>query len=165
VPNWCSNTVIITGPEQDIDRLAQEICLQESKNNPPVLRLERLLPTPPELLENQQTNPATAIQLLQRDPEEGEQDDWYSWRVRNWGTKWDIDAAVEVGPGTLTSSFDSAWSPPVAAMRLISERYPSLSVTIEYDEPGNDFSGVSTFVAGETVEASQGPSTWSEEDD
>ena len=44
------------------------------------------------------------------DPKDG----WYDWRVKNWGTKWEIyDTSCERnGANELRISFLSAWSPP-----------------------------------------------------
>ena len=40
---------------------------------------------------------------------------WYAWRLKNWGTKWDIYSASceRMDANTLVMSFDTAWSPPI----------------------------------------------------
>jgi hypothetical protein len=75
------------------------------------------------------------------EPGDTEGDDWYSWRLEGWGTKWDAsfgepflamgreesdpDATVaalggQTAPGVAVYKFDTAWSPPilVAAARF-----------------------------------------------
>ncbi len=78
-------------------------------------------------------------------PSTGHQDDrWYSWRLANWGTKWDaydIQILTEQGDQDLEVAFNTAWSPPegiVAALRI---QYPDLSLSWFYDEPGCEIAG------------------------
>ena len=45
-------------------------------------------------------------------------ENWYNWRIENWGTKWDVDGHADVGivdikENEVTLYFDSAWSPPL----------------------------------------------------
>jgi hypothetical protein len=74
--------------------------------------------------------------------------DWYNWSVNNWGTKWDIAEAwkeefVESSDDTATIlwHFSSAWSPPIEWLRHVSGEWLSLDFSIEYFEPGDNFSG------------------------
>ena len=69
---------------------------------------------------------------------------WYDFCVNEWGTKWDVggndyNEPQEI-PDGLIMSFDSAWSPPVAAM----EKFQDLgfSVRLYYYEPGMCFAGI-----------------------
>jgi hypothetical protein len=69
---------------------------------------------------------------------------WYDFCVNEWGTKWDVggndyNEPQEI-PNGLVMSFDSAWSPPVAAM----EKFQDLgfSVRLYYYEPGMCFAGI-----------------------
>jgi hypothetical protein len=66
---------------------------------------------------------------------------WYDWSIANWGTKWDIslDSVDNPDANTVTASFESAWSPPIAAY----ERLMELGFEIEafYYEPGMQYVG------------------------
>jgi hypothetical protein len=77
---------------------------------------------------------------------------WYGWKVHNWGTKWDLHVEVhevEVDePEMWVLSFDSAWSPPEAAIHKIAADYPELQFEISYHEPGCDFAGFTTWEKG-----------------
>ncbi len=76
-------------------------------------------------------------------------DNWYDWRIRNWGTKWDVQAVLEdEGDGYLDYSFQSAWSPPVEWLEKVARDYPQLSFRLEYEEEGRDFVGVATAKEG-----------------
>jgi hypothetical protein len=68
--------------------------------------------------------------------------DWYSWRIDNWGTKWDIEASLEQEDDELIEyQFDSAWSPPVPWMDVVSKKFPRLKFQMKYEEPGMCFMG------------------------
>jgi hypothetical protein len=65
---------------------------------------------------------------------------WYSWNNRNWGTKWDAtnpELVVDEENGenwVLVYKFDTAWAPPVPVIEKLSEQYPTLLLTLEYEE-------------------------------
>lgn len=138
MPNWCENSLTISGPLEILKEL-EEVQLS----------FQKLFPCPQELLE-------TSAPAVYNDKEKAEINkekygypDWYSWQVANWGTKWDIsiqsidlDEGVD-GKGYLTVGFDTAWSPPVEAMRKIFEKYKGkgLKIEMEYFEPGCSFIG------------------------
>ena len=79
-------------------------------------------------------------------------DDWYGWRVDNWGTKWDVGADVgtekeewyglkaTVVGNEATCSFDSAWAPPVPVYHELVEL--GYRVHASYFEPGMGFCGI-----------------------
>ena len=99
------------------------------------------------------TTPNEAGELSAKDPNEpmfppkfpdGTVDDrWYSWRLQNWGTKWDCyevdidDSELEYG---FEVTFDTAWSPPEEICSAIKEQF-DVSVSWFFDEPGMEFAG------------------------
>ena len=42
-------------------------------------------------------------------------DGWYTWRLQNWGTKWDVyeSHCTRFDANTLQLTFYTAWSPPI----------------------------------------------------
>lgn len=81
----------------------------------------------------------------------GKNDDrWYSWRVNNWGVKWDIVESwgIDTDENTITFYCDTPWGPPVEALNQISYIL-SCKITNKYYEEGMDFWGVETYVDGE----------------
>ena len=42
-------------------------------------------------------------------------DGWYTWRLQNWGTKWDVyeTHCTRMYANTLALNFYTAWSPPI----------------------------------------------------
>ena len=81
-----------------------------------------------------------------------EGEDWYSWQINNWGTKWDIGADIGTEKeeryglkatrvdNEVCCSFDSAWSPPLGLYEKLVELGYDVKAT--YWEPGMAFCGI-----------------------
>ena len=114
MPNWCSNSLTIKGDASTLVALKKII---ESDGEG---LLEAIAPI-------------------------GEWD--YGKAVAHWGTKWDISAEgleyTDNGDGTaeITGWFDSAWSPPLAALHALSQDWDSCYIELMYEEPGMCFVG------------------------
>ena len=103
MPNWCSNSLNVTGPKPSLDDLEKWIV--DHKNN---LDLEAILPTPKELLEHD--SPQSGKKANEFKKKYGAKD-WYDWRVKNWGTKWDVNSSNDrIDESNLSVWFDSAWA-------------------------------------------------------
>ena len=63
--------------------------------------------------------------------------------IDNWGTKWEADVTgFEVQDyDTLEIEFQTAWSPPEGVVRKLREKFPELSFSCFYDEPGAEIAG------------------------
>jgi hypothetical protein len=65
-------------------------------------------------------------------------DGWYDWNVRNWGTKWDACNpslnSDDPTSGSISYSFDTAWSPAEGAFRQMVEQHPELEFTFYCEE-------------------------------
>lgn len=69
-------------------------------------------------------------------------EDWYSWRVKNWGTKWDsnnFDLYCPIEGDNATITFDTAWSPPIPFYNKLVEL--GFDVDATYTEEGMFFAG------------------------
>lgn len=137
MPNWCMNDLTITAPKNVIQEIAES-----------QLSLQKLFPCPQELLDTTAPAPKDKTGSFQ---EKYGHADWYSWQIANWGTKWDIGPLHEIhetdnydGTATITVGFDSAWSPPVDAMKKLYEKYKdqNIEIRLEYFEGGCAFLGV-----------------------
>tara|TARA_A200000113_G_scaffold29638_1_gene24709 strand:- start:2100 stop:2717 length:618 start_codon:yes stop_codon:yes gene_type:complete len=143
MPNWCNNSINISGSTETIKTLWDEANKEGSG------LLDAMKPMPKEL--DGTTSPT---------PQEGQAgykgpqpkidgfDNWYDWRVKNWGTKWDIDPKeglefTDNGDGTAQISgwFESAWAPPIQAYDTFLDDMDGCSLTADYHEPGMDFAG------------------------
>lgn len=135
MPNWCINVVSIIGEPDDVLHVADSLRCEDNH-----FSLNQIHPEP----------------MIQ--DENGEMvvhPDWYDWRVKNWGTKWDVASespAIRYLRGddgshklVYTYQFDSAWNPPMEAMVKLAELFPTVFIHIHYDEPGMDYSGVAAW--------------------
>ena len=140
MPNYCNNTVQITGPNKEIKKIKKAI--EAGKF------LDYLYPMPKEL-EGTTADGSKNEALIKKTG----YSDWYGWCVDNWGTKWEVapdysDPAVtefleqSEGESQLNWSFDSAWSPPIGAYEHFLDKNSDVSIFATYYEPGCDFMGV-----------------------
>lgn len=131
MPNHTSTILTLDGPLEDIEKF------KENCNGKENLDFEKLHPMPP-----------------------GNDDDWYNWRCKNWGTKWN---AYDVGnwinydtSSTLNGNseknnsihYNTAWSPATPFYLHVSKSYPELSFTHEFADEGGGFVGRKTIKNG-----------------
>ena len=182
MPNWCDNSVSITGTEESLRQLEQDI--REAKG-----LCEAVLPTPPELLAisggtihlDAQGNPDavwnqpnhTSFRKHTLTDEEIEilmekygARDWYDWNVKFRGSKWAVDldeihSDVEVdehnGVFSMYLSYQSAWAPNLEVSMAILEREGITHINHDYIERGCNFCGEAV---GEKYE---GEITWTDD--
>ena len=151
MPNWCDNQITITGPSSVIDKI--EKIVNEESNNAENGLLQFFHPMPKELLDTE-AGP-TAKTKAEKDERKARKlefgaENWYDWRVNNWGTKWEVcefygvdkqpDALI--GDSTISFAFSSAWSPPIGAYEKFLENNPDCFIRAYYYEGGCDFMGL-----------------------
>ena len=78
-------------------------------------------------------------------------DEWYEWRVKNWGTKWNsLDAKFDEQMNMFT--FDTAWAAPVPVINKLSKLFPDTEFNLIWaDELLGDNCGDMTIKDGETI--------------
>jgi len=141
MPNWCNNSITIKGPKDKITALYNE-AIQDADDETGLLNA--MHPMPKELHDT-------------TSPSEG--DNWYDWRVSNWGTKWEVSSeGLELSEdGTeLTGWFDSAWSPPIGAFEHYIRENDDVDLVCYYEEPGMDFAGKWDNGADDYIQGIQG---------
>lgn len=164
MPNWCSNTLIVSGDEKQLKDFVEKSLVKADNNSPNDFdfTFEGLYPTPKELVEvvappmwrgdETDTEGKEAYQkhLAELIGKYGH-DNWYDWRVENWSTKWDCaESYISVdNTDTFIVSYDTAWSPNINWMKYVSELYPDLHFELQYMETGCSFCGVATCENGE----------------
>ena len=182
MPNWVFNTLTIQGPRKQLDYIKYELnkpFTRESENwNMETQQMETK--------EYSYSNPIFSFWNIisptdlvaynkQPDHKSGESfadmfkgDDWYSWNVRNWGTKWDVSVGDdEKYPDTeliedmnngedqwLVYKFNTAWSPPHPVVAKLSKLVPNCVVTLDYEEE-QGWGGETEFVNGEETAHSE----------
>ena len=146
MPNWCNNSITISGPTETIKQLWDDAHItiknEDGTESKGFALLNAMHPMPAEL-------EGTSS------PSEGP--NWYDWRVNNWGTKWDIDDEglefIDNGDGTamIDGWFESAWAPPTGAYDAFLDMMDNCDIQAYYHEPGMDFAGRYTNGEDETL--------------
>ena len=176
MPNWCENKLDISGNETDIAKLREKILVKSEVGDNLNFTMELLLPTPKELLEmtspvmwRGDENDTDGKLEFEKKVEELQQkyghSDWYSWRVDNWGTKWDCaDSEVLDDEKEFISIFyQTAWGPNTEFVTTIAKMFPELAFKLSFEESGNGFCGVYE-VTDEDTDMCEGDLEWRDEE-
>ena len=142
MPNWCNNTITLTGPKAKITKIYEKA----KEDN---AFLQQLYPMPTEL-EGTTADGSVNEELVAKTGAS----DWYDWRTENWGTKWEVDAeGLELSDDgtTISGWFDSAWAPPIHAYEFFLTKNEDCSISSLYYEGGMDFAGKWEVFADMTV--------------
>lgn len=177
MPNWCNNSLIVTGDQATIDDFKSKTVVVK-ENGYEEFTMDILYPCPPELLE--MTSPV--MWRGEKDDVEGKaahekyvaelegkygHTDWYNWRVENWGTKWDAaEASIMEEDGQFVVHYNTAWAPNSMWVHYVSTLYPTLEFRLTYEEPGVGFCGCYVVKnGGEDFESlEEGDIMWEDDD-
>lgn len=143
MPNWCFNSLRVDG-----DNKASLTSFREWLGADG-FKLSKIAPIPAEL-ENTTAPTMEQTDETKRLVEKYGVSNWYDWQVKNWGTKWDVEAEVDDNDSIILISFDSAWAPPCAAIAALGKKFPDLGFSLSYYEQGMGFAGTLT-VDGDEV--------------
>ena len=150
MPNWCYNRITVYGQDENSEKKLKEIEETFRKAQP----FNEIFPIPDfKTIPNEKGELPKIEQHKGKDGEvmfetynfpDGKNDDrWYHWCIQNWGTKWDVsELCVEYADDEqLELTFSTAWSPPEGIIEKLREKYPDLSFSCFYDEPGMEVAG------------------------
>ena len=78
--------------------------------------------------------------------------DWYDWRNRNWGTKWNA-YQVHFDQESQSIHFLTAWDTPLLVMDKLSHMFPEIKMDLQWaDEDIGHNVGHIVFLAGEPID-------------
>lgn len=165
MPNWIKNNLKI---KNNGEKVMEVLSLLKDDNGD--MTFETLMPTPEELL----TEPSP-----QRDKEKAKKftekygaDDWYNWRCKNWGCKWDASESGFWKDGDeWVVSFETPWSPPCEFVEALSKKFPDMEFVIQFADESQVCTpiGQCTYVNGDETfinmdeDLSFGQAVWHEE--
>lgn len=161
MPNWTSNSIYAEGSPQQISEFLEAIRGEDS-----VIDFNRIIPMP-EILKNTASGSHTfhgeehhswyvARPENLRDrgdrpftPEEQAAlrdigyTNWYDWRGRHWGVKWNASDPKIVSGGKPDSyyvriEFDTPWDAPIPVLRKLREMFPALDITCKWRHEDED---------------------------
>jgi hypothetical protein len=130
MPNWCFNTIKISGPTDEVNRF-----LGHTNNEP---------------------YPNSIPNILETHAPIGEWD--HSVAVQNWSTKWDFDLNIgnpvvhPSGYCVVEGDFETAWSPATDGWKKIATKFPKLNFVITFIEEGMCFYGYDIYNNGQLVD-------------
>ena len=136
MPNWCENTISITGPAEKLSPMYTKL-----KEDGDEGLCSILYPPPANMFHGN---------LGEKERQQCAKDgipNWYDWQSSNWGTKWDVSEGdweyEDAGDGQaiLTGNFCSAWAPPIGVYEHCAEAHPDLHIEAMYYEGGCAFAG------------------------
>ena len=133
MPNWCYNNIEILGEPKVIKRLSAMLDVASNKKK------ENFFETLIGVDEKETTDSL-------------ENGGWYNHNIDRYGTKWDLSYEdIVVDDDSIVLNTESAWSPPIEGMRILSAMY-DVSVSMYYEEPGADFCGKAKISSGSVEE-------------
>jgi len=149
MPNWCSNSITITGSKPVIDKI-EKIVREEEKADHGLL--DFMYPCPKEL-ESTTADGSKNEALIKKYGHS----DWYSWKTDRWCTKWEVNEfyGVDRHDDTISFGFSSAWAPPLGAFEHFLSENDDCSIKAYYYEGGCDFAGVWEDGADECIAPSE----------
>lgn len=163
MPNWNENLLIIRGTKKQREEFKAKYCHIEhpefSEHDILALSFDEIIPEPktidecPEKYIIHNKEEAVKKGLSWGENNERRWFNWYVWRNKHWGTKWDcVPVNSEETKTSLKLWFDTAWYPPVGIIeRLIRDNY-DLKISCIYNEPGMDIHGRISYLDFENSE-------------
>ena len=145
MPNWTENDVtFVCKTKEGAEHLK---LLLESKREK--FDFNNIIPMPIELQGtvsgSENSKPDWQIEQSKELIEKYGHDNWYSWSIDKWGTKWNaVESEVSQTENVLTYSFNTAWDAPRQIVETLRELQKTIlkNVKIEWEcvhEDGNEF--------------------------
>lgn len=128
MPNWVMNHV-----KFGTDKVIKD-CVT-NKHSHEEFDFNKIIPMP-DILEDDNKDKFNAMTQEERLlflKENDNCDDWYSWRIRFWGTKWNASDTAIINDNNVV--FQTAWSMPEPVYKAISEKYHT-TVEVEFADEG-----------------------------
>ena len=171
MPNWCYNTLSVSGNEKNMKKFYDSLSQKFKEGdcdykNEILLDFNDFVPRPKSLDITSGSSVVNALKVINKEadfddyPNLKDKDyeearnyisnvekyghgDWYSWSYENWGTKWNASGVYVSNKDKdfCMISFESAWAPPIPVIDALMEQHPELNVELEYSESGMGFAG------------------------
>lgn len=143
MPNWCRNQLRVTGPREEVQRFFE----RAGSGNALIadaIAVARVVDAA-----NESAIANAVIASHRQDsffsfgghcPEPEDNDDWYEWRMKNWGVKWDAKdteltkLSTEGDVWSCHVEFSTAWGPPHVWFCAIVAQHPTLDISLPWNE-------------------------------
>ena len=156
MPNECMNTLSVMGKKENVEEFVKFVTTETNE----ISLFNSLIPFPKEL--DDTTSPVNLAdkgknkELINKYGA----DNWYDWRIDNWGTKWgdyeltssEINKEYNGDEWYINFAYTTAWSPGENELaNAICKHFPKLKAMIQYEEPGMCFAGETLVLNGKIV--------------
>ena len=155
MPNYCENELSVSGPAADVQQFREQAAGDEE-----ALNIRHFIPMPEEINSDNTTSPNRDQEQAQRLTEKHGAPDWYEWAMQHWGTHRDahevkLQHSYDDGQeAELRYTYITAWTPfSQTALADISAQFPTLKLTVSYEEAGLCFAGYMAAEQGELTGA------------
>lgn len=147
MPNHVTNRLRITGPKEDVRRLADFVrsdaeCWvygENAKKSPCPFDFDRIVPETEDVKRSLRDSSYFPDGYLAnwkpRFVGDRPAEYWYEWHLENWGTKWngyDYSLDEPGDNGLFVVWFDTAWSAPEPVVRRLAELFPLVHIDHRY---------------------------------
>ncbi len=142
MPNHVKNILSVTASDDVIKEIKEFVADREDKH---IFSLNKIIPMPEEIIASEGV-------------ENKGMPKWYSWRVENWSTKWDVYDVliVKPKPDVLQYTFLSAWSTPINALIALSNKFKDVVFDLKYADEDIGFNtGEVSLKGGEIISSHQ----------
>lgn len=145
MPNWVKNNLRIKlNGEKALEVL--EMIKDEAGN----MTFSKVSPLPEELEDTTSPVPDNVAKKERRRLQKlYGADNWYDWQCNNWGCKWDAsESSFYQQDGYDMVTFQTAWTPPFAFMKTLSETFPKVTFELQFEEESETLFGKAIFQNG-----------------
>lgn len=145
MPNWVKNNLRI---KSNGERILEALEMLKDKNGD--ITFEKFMPTPKELADTDAPNRDASYAERKQLIEKYGADNWYDWRIKNWGCKWDAsESDTYIYDGDQMITFQTPWGPPDKFLIEFSKLFPKMTFILQFaDESGGNPIGQLTFNNG-----------------
>lgn len=182
MPNWVFNSLVVSGEKLELDKMVAQlnqpfvkhfpehkfengetvwVADEQHYDNPVFAFWNIVKPTDLDAYYGKEKEKVELDNFMETFTNAVANDNsWYYWNLRNWGTKWDVavsngdkyaDTRITLNDdGSVMYHFNTAWSPVGEALMKLSEMFPTLNFDYEYEEE-QGWGGRCTFLDGEDV--------------
>lgn len=156
MPNYCRNILTIRDSADGLDKILGFI---KAEDRP--LSFDRIIPYPQRYkdadnIREKWDNTPSNERNSNIPPADGYNRGGHEWCVNNWGTKWDAINPVVIdmlGKYRVIITFETAWAPPIEVFNALSQKFPKISIELEYFESGMEFCGGARWENGVQTDA------------
>jgi len=161
MPNWVTNDITITGDVTIIDAIRVQLAAPHETRSHVLNHDTRAMEWETSTSESvfsfwNITAPTNLDEYYTNRSQLHTSDNWYNWNCGHWGTKWNARrprrGETTINPTTglaeITYTFDTAWSPPDAALHTLSTQHPSVVITNRWVEE-QGFGALEEYHGGE----------------